>query len=69
MTYLIIYMSRHGTTAKVAAEIKEKLGTEKTTLVDLEKDQVPSLDEFPYCDHRRLGACRHDSAGTHDILY
>ena len=47
MTYLIIYMSRHGTTAKVAAEIKEKLGTEKTILVDLEKDQVPSLDEFP----------------------
>ena len=47
MTYLVIYMSRHGTTAKVAAEIKEKLGTEKTILVDLEKDQVPSLDEFP----------------------
>ena len=39
-------MSRHGTTAKVAAELKEKLGTEKTKLVDLEKDQVPSLDEF-----------------------
>ena len=47
MTYLILYMSRHGTTAKVAAELKEKLGSEKTTLVDLEKDQVPSLDEFP----------------------
>ena len=46
MTYLVIYMSRHGTTAKVAAEVKEKLGSEKTTLVDLEKDQVPSLDEF-----------------------
>ena len=46
MTYLIIYMSRHGTAARVATEIKEKLGTEKTTLVDLEKDQVPSLDEF-----------------------
>ena len=46
MTYLIIYMSRHGTTAKVAAEVKEKLGAEKTTIVDLEKDQVPSLDEF-----------------------
>ena len=46
MAYLIIYMSRHGTTAKVAAEIKEKLGAEKITLVDLEKDQVPSLDEF-----------------------
>ena len=46
MAYLIIYMSRHGTTTKVAAEIKERLGTEKTTLVDLEKDLVPSLDEF-----------------------
>jgi menaquinone-dependent protoporphyrinogen oxidase len=46
MNCLIIYMSRHGTTAKVAAEIKEKLGNEKTTLVNLEKDQVPSLDEF-----------------------
>ena len=45
MNYLIIYMSRHGTTAKVAAELKEKLGTE-TTLVDLEKGLVPSLDEF-----------------------
>lgn len=39
-------MSRHGTTAKVASELKEKLGTEKTTLVDLKKDQMPSLDEF-----------------------
>ena len=28
MNYLIIYMSRHGTTAKVAAELKENLGTE-----------------------------------------
>jgi len=44
--YLIIYMSRHGTTAKVAAELKEKLGPEKTILVDLEKDNVPSLREF-----------------------
>jgi menaquinone-dependent protoporphyrinogen oxidase len=46
MDYLIIYMSRHGTTAKVAAELKEKLGANKTMLVDLEKDHVPSLDEF-----------------------
>ncbi len=46
MSYLIIYMSRHGTTAKVATELKEKLETEKTTLIDLEKDHVPSLDEF-----------------------
>ena len=39
-------MSHHGTTAKVAAEMKEKLGAEKTTLVDIEKEQVPSLDQF-----------------------
>lgn len=44
--YLIIYMSRHGTTAKVAAELKEKLGPEKTTLVDLQEHYVPSLDNF-----------------------
>jgi menaquinone-dependent protoporphyrinogen oxidase len=44
--YLIIYMSRHGTTVKVAAELREKLGPEKTTLVDLERDYVPSLDQF-----------------------
>jgi menaquinone-dependent protoporphyrinogen oxidase len=46
MSYLIIYMSRHGTTAKVATELKEKLGTKKTTLVDLEKDHLPALHEF-----------------------
>ena len=46
MNYLIVYMSRHGTTAKVAAELKEKLGAEKTTLVNLEEDEVPSLTEF-----------------------
>ena len=46
MDYLIIYMSRHGTTAKVAAELKDKLGSENTVLVDFEKDQVPPLDEF-----------------------
>jgi menaquinone-dependent protoporphyrinogen oxidase len=46
MSYLIIYMSRHGTTAKVAAELKDKLGSENTVLVDLGKDQMPSLEEF-----------------------
>ena len=44
--YLVIYMSRHGTTGKVAAELREKLGTEKTTLVNLERDYVPSLEQF-----------------------
>lgn len=39
-------MSRHGTAAKVAAELKEKLGAEKTILVNLEKDQMPPLDDF-----------------------
>lgn len=43
---LIVYMSRHGTTARVAAELKEKLGPEKTTLVDIGKESVPSLDGF-----------------------
>ena len=47
MTYLIVYMSQHGTTAKIAADLKEKLGPEKTKLVNLEQDQVPALDEFP----------------------
>ena len=46
MNYLIIYMSRHGTTEKVAAELKDKLGSENIVLVNLEKDKVPSLDEF-----------------------
>ena len=39
-------MSRHGTTAKVAAELKEKLGSENTVVIDLGRDPVPSLDEF-----------------------
>ena len=47
MTNLIVYMSRHGTTAKIAADLKEKLGTKKTKLVNLEQDQVPPLREFP----------------------
>lgn len=46
MNYLIIYMSRHGTTAKVAAELKEKLGSDQTKLVDLKNDKVPPLTEF-----------------------
>jgi menaquinone-dependent protoporphyrinogen oxidase len=40
-------MSRHGTTAQIAADLKVKLGSEITALVNLEKDLVPSLDEFP----------------------
>jgi len=39
-------MSRHGTTATVAAELKDKLGSENTVVVDLGKDPAPSLDLF-----------------------
>ena len=46
MDYLIIYMSRHGTTAKVAAELQDRLGSDITMLVDLEKDAVPDLNDF-----------------------
>jgi menaquinone-dependent protoporphyrinogen oxidase len=46
MNYLIIYMSHHGTTAKIAAELCDKLGSGNTTLVNLEKDDVPSLKDF-----------------------
>jgi menaquinone-dependent protoporphyrinogen oxidase len=46
MSCLIVYMSRHGTTRKVAHELKEKLGSQKTMLVDLEKEEVPNLAQF-----------------------
>jgi len=46
MDYLIIYMSRHGTTAKVAAELQERLGSDITMLVNLENDEVPDLNDF-----------------------
>lgn len=46
MNFLIIYMSHHGTTRKVVDELKERLGSENTTLVNLEKDPVPDLDRF-----------------------
>lgn len=44
--YLIIYMSRHGTTAKVAAEIRDRLGADITALVDLDDDDVFNLNDF-----------------------
>lgn len=46
MNYLIIYMSHHGTTEKVAFELMERFGPENTTLVNLENDTVPPLEDF-----------------------
>ncbi len=46
MSTLIVYMSRHGTTRKVAHELKEKIGSQQTMLVELEKEEVPNLAQF-----------------------
>ena len=46
MQTLIVYMSHHGTTHKVAMWLQEKLGTDTTTVVNLEKDKLPDLSEY-----------------------
>lgn len=46
MKNLIIYMSKHGTTRKVAHQLQEKLGAESTALVDIEHGVIPDLDQF-----------------------
>lgn len=46
MNFLIIYMSHHGTTEKVARQLKEKLGEKKTTVINLAKEVVPDLVQF-----------------------
>lgn len=46
MKYLVIYMSKHGTTRKVAHQLVDKLGTDQTALVDIEHDDMPNLEEF-----------------------
>lgn len=44
--YLIVYMSHHGTTRKVAKQIQEKLGIENAAIVDLEKEGILNLNEY-----------------------
>jgi menaquinone-dependent protoporphyrinogen oxidase len=44
--YLVIYMSHHGTTRKLAHHIAEKLSPAHVTLIDLKKDSLPALDSF-----------------------
>ncbi len=39
-------MSRHGTTRKIAHQIAQRLGEEKTTVIDLKTDDGPDLDNF-----------------------
>ena len=46
MKYLILYMSHHGTTRKIVTQMAMHLGTENTTLVDLESENVPDLAGF-----------------------
>lgn len=46
MEYLVIYMSRHGTTEKVALHLKERLGVDDVMLVNLEHEEVPDLGNF-----------------------
>lgn len=44
--YLIVYMSHHGTTRKVAKQIQEKLGIENAALVDLETENDLNLNNY-----------------------
>ena len=46
MKTAIIFISKHGTTQKVASEIAQKLKEEDTILIDLAKEKVASLQEF-----------------------
>ena len=65
MKNLIVFMSRHGTTRKIAHQIAEKLGTELTTLVDLKTDEVPDLKDF---DTIMIGGSIHIGQIQKDIL-
>lgn len=42
----IIYMSKHGTTQKVASKIYEELNNQKVELIDLRKSKTPDISNF-----------------------
>lgn len=44
--YLIVYMSHHGTTRKVAKQIQKELGIENAALVDLETENNVNLNNY-----------------------
>ncbi len=46
MKYLIIYMSHHGTTRKIVQQLAENLGEACTTVINLEKENVPDLSPY-----------------------
>ena len=46
MSTLIVYMTHHGTTRKVVERLAEGFGTDRTTVVNLEKNHFPDLTDF-----------------------
>lgn len=46
MKYLIIYMSHHGTTEKIAEQLANNLGRENSTIINLGKTSAPDLKPF-----------------------
>jgi menaquinone-dependent protoporphyrinogen oxidase len=46
MAYLILYMSRHGTTEKVAQLLKDKLGKSRCSLINLAENPKPDLNLY-----------------------
>ncbi|MCK5074872.1 MAG: flavodoxin [Calditrichia bacterium] len=46
MNTAIIYMSKHGTTVKVANLIKEKINGQNIDLINLKKDKAPDIAQY-----------------------
>lgn len=59
MKTAIIYLSKHGTTEKVAYEIASRLSSEKVSIYDLSKDKISNLDSF---DELIIGGSIHAGA-------
>lgn len=46
MSTLIVYMTHHGTTRKVVERLAEGFGPDRTTVVNLERNNSPDLTDF-----------------------
>lgn len=46
MKTVLIYLSKHGTTEKVARMIQERLSSEEITMVDISKDKEPDFSGY-----------------------
>lgn len=44
--YLVVYMSHHGTTRKIAKQIQTKIGIENVAIVDLERDSIENINNY-----------------------